>query len=232
MVRTLGFHPNNVGSIPANLILRPAPLTPYFNYFFLKPQIYPNFSPRYTFTFISLFSPYSLKNIRLLASSMSSDYSSSNTTTKFTKIFVKQSYLLLVWVSYLTKYSTTTSTNHSQISSESASTTFLTKKPSIVFLPKRKTKLTFLKTPMAHKTFSQEQVSFSFFKVSISFNPAPRIPTYNEFFVAPESVNAGLLVYTFLYNNIPFVSTNLFFLHRLKYSFSLSSKTFFTYNFR
>ena len=96
MVRTLGFHPNNVGSIPANLILRPAPSTPHFNYFFLKPQVYSYFSPRYTFTFISLFSPHSLKNIRLLASSANAEYSPSTTTTKFTKIFVKQSYLLLV----------------------------------------------------------------------------------------------------------------------------------------
>lgn len=206
-----------------------------------------SFKPRYMFNFISLFSPSSLKNIRLLtASNYRGNFETPGSSlflpkskVNFTKIFVKQSYLLLVWVSYLSKYFGTSfaSTGSSQPKNSSSNS-----KPGISLLPKKKTKLTFLKTPMAHKTFSQEQVSFEFFKISIVFTPDSsnsrndlRItqsglkPIKGPDFILPMSANSSLFLYLFLRESVPFVTTNLFFLHRFTYSFSFSDRTLFSY---
>ena len=221
-----------------------------------------SFSPAYTFTFVSLLSPASLRNVRLFISGCdkvnekhreASVYAprgnfrrAKDSRRDFTKILVKQSYLLLVWVSYLAKCSYRGSQADTLLLSEDSplSQPFFSKKPSIVILPKRSTKLTFLKAPMAHKTFSQEQVSFEFFKLNISFTPlsspsCPR-PRYREDSLIllskikergflPSSRNAALLLYSWTKKGVPFLSTNLFFLSRLTYSFTFYDEVFFCY---
>ena len=43
------------------------------------------------------------------------------------------------------------------------------KQPSFFIHPQRRTRQTFIKAPMAHKTFSQEQFQSKFYTLSISF---------------------------------------------------------------
>jgi len=55
------------------------------------------YKPKYTFVFLSLFLPNSIKNLRLfLLTSSNNNPQNPINLTKFNKIFVKQSYLLLV----------------------------------------------------------------------------------------------------------------------------------------
>ena len=73
-------------------------------------------------------------------------------TKKYKKLFVKQSYLLMTWVWYIQQKHTSSI------------------KPSFVFKPTKLNKLTLIKSPMAHKTFSQEQFQFKFYSLLISFS--------------------------------------------------------------
>jgi len=84
--------------------------------------------------------------------------------------------------------------------------------PSFFIYPKKKTKFTLLKAPMAHKTFSQEQFISQFYQLSISFN--------NDFRSRAVLNSANNLLFLSLYirsNQLP-VETNLFFLKRLRVS--------------
>ena len=63
------------------------------------------------------------------------------------KIMVKQSYLLLTWLLY----------------SKNAKSKFF-------IMPKKRKKFTLTKSPMAHKTFSQEQFKWEKYNVVISYN--------------------------------------------------------------
>ena len=101
MVRTLGFHPNNEGSIPSSLkfITNPQPSnlkqvhTKSFKdfkiLFFKKPQfLKKNFY--YSMKFASIISPGNLLNFQILNS-----LSFKNKKKTFNKLYVKQSYMLL-----------------------------------------------------------------------------------------------------------------------------------------
>ena len=86
MVRTLDFHSNNVGSIPASLNINSKIF--FYNDFKkltkikkLKKKI------KYSFTFSSIISPSSINNIRLIL-----NYKINKSKNK--KLLVKQSYLL------------------------------------------------------------------------------------------------------------------------------------------
>ena len=59
------------------------------------------------------------------------------------KLIIKQSYLLLTWLAYNNK--------------------FVERKCFI--MPKKTSRMTFTKSPMAHKTFSQEQVKWEEYKI-------------------------------------------------------------------
>ena len=63
------------------------------------------------------------------------------------KLLIKKSYLLLTWISYNTKIV----------------------KKSFFNKPKKYKRLTFTKSPMAHKTFSQEQMKFERYKTLITY---------------------------------------------------------------
>jgi len=61
-------------------------------------------------------------------------------------LFLKQSYMLLTWVIYNSKINT-----------------------KVFILPKSKNKITITKSPMAHKTFSQEQFKWEYYKLVIPY---------------------------------------------------------------
>jgi len=142
---------------------------------------------KYTFSFISLITPHKITNVRLLNNPLE-PFSS----TKQKKLFTKQSYLLMTWLWYIQK-------NHSS-----------TVKPSFAFKPTKVHKTTIIKSPMAHKTFSQEQLQFKFYQLIISF----KVPLPVKFLI--PTVNQLMYLLITLKSSLPFVETNFFILKRFR----------------
>ena len=126
--------------------------------------------------------------------------------TKHSKLFVKQSYLLLVWLMYI--QGTYSELNENQ------------KTPSFFIHKKQQTKTTKLKAPMAHKTFSQEQFLLKYYTLSISFK--------TEFNATQKlsSVNSSIFTALALRQNAPFFNTNLLFLKYIKFSYAVFDKNY------
>ena len=153
---------------------------------------------KYSFSFISFITPYKITNIRLLNQNNIPD----TLNQKQKKLFVKQSYLLMTWIWYLKQ-------KYNSVS-----------KPSFIFKPTKVTKYTLLKSPMAHKTFSQEQFQFKFYSLLITFY----IPwTYPNSFL---KVNQILYLLLNLKNNIPFFETNFLILQRFQLRIPSSDKKY------
>jgi len=87
--------------------------------------------------------------------------------------------------------------------------------PSFFTYPTRQSKLTFLKAPMAHKTFSQEQFITKSYTMSISFN--------NNFKKSNslKSINNSIFMILYLKKNFLIFESNLLFLKRLKITMSV-----------
>lgn len=94
-------------------------------------------------SFSSIFNPSCLLNLRILSTA---GVISSERQFKLKKILVKQSYLLLLWLKSISD-----------------------SRPGVVFLPLKGT-LSFTKgkSPMAQKTFSQEQFKFQVYRYAFS----------------------------------------------------------------
>jgi len=101
---------------------------------------------KYSLSFVSLLTPATLINTRLFIFQKKNQHAN--------KILIKQSYLLLTWISYLQKQTTDG---------------VVKQKPSFSFRPIKQSKITITKAPMAHKTFSQEQFLVRFFKLKVLF---------------------------------------------------------------
>jgi len=157
----------------------------------------PNPLIKYTFHFTSLITPHKINNVRLLNSS-----SDSNISKKHKKIFTKQSYLLMTWLWYIQKNSNSNC------------------KPSFAFKPTKVHKTTIIKSPMAHKTFSQEQLQFQFFNLVISFTS--NFPTK----VSSLTINQLLYLILQLKSSIPFVETNFFLLKKFQIKLPVSDSNF------
>lgn len=160
-------------------------------------KITPTHRIKYTFSFISLITPHKLTNLRLINS-----INFIKITKKYKKLFVKQSYLLMTWVWYIQQKHTSSI------------------KPSFVFKPTKLNKLTLIKSPMAHKTFSQEQFQFKFYSLLISFSL-----NWNQ--RAYLNTNQTLFILLNLKNQIPFMETNFFFLQKFKLLIPSSSSNYF-----
>lgn len=92
--------------------------------------------------------------------------------------------------------------------------------PSFYIHKKHQTKTTKLKTPMAHKTFSQEQFIFKFYTLSITFQ------TQLSPLTLLNSVNNSIYVILYLRNNLPFFTTNLLFVKAIKFTIQSKDKFF------
>ena len=198
----MDFHSNNVGSIPSNLssMLRKN----LHKHLLLNKHIRQNvktseLSTHYTFHFTSLITPHKISNVRLLNTNLGH-----NISKKHKKIFTKQSYLLMTWLWYIQK---------SDISKT---------KPSFAFKPTKLHKTTIIKSPMAHKTFSQEQLQFRFFNLVISFSNKLSPQT------TPLTINQLLYLILSLKSSIPFVETNFFLLKKFQIRLPSSTKHFLT----
>jgi len=156
---------------------------------------------QYTLRFASIITPATLKNIRLLQST------SYDTKNSHNKVLVKQSYLLLTWLMYV---------------KGSYSSTEIVHVPSFFVQPISQSKLTNLKTPMAHKTFSQEQFLFKKYILTISFTHL------NSSVNSIQSINTSLFMALLLRAETPFFNTNLLFLKRFTVRLNSSDRKFFT----
>ena len=166
-----------MGSNPAGLILYNATNFSYAKKLnTLGPKKNSPKKLNYLLSFRSIIAPSSVSNIKLLLNK-----------TKSNKVLVKQSYLLLTWFTYI---SNTNSGTHSY-------------RPKFFIKPLKRSRFTIVKAPMAHKTFSQEQYSFQFYAISISFKflLGSQNPTLNSSLYLAQSVR----------NSSTFFETNLFF---------------------
>ena len=130
-------------------------------------------------------------------------------------IYVKQSYVMLTWMAYIREIQVKQKRKAGDEDSEEL-------QPSFFVHPCKRSKLTFLKAPMAHKTFSQEQFITKTYTLSISFN--------NDFrnnSVIPGVNNSMFLALSLRQENLPFES-NLIFLKKLRMSITCTDSHFMT----
>ena len=96
------------------------------------------------------------------------------------------------------------------------------KTPSFFIHKRFQTKSTKLKTPMAHKTYSQEQFTFRSYDLSISFKS--KYANKNKFL----DVNSSIFIALNLRQSLPFFNTNLLFLKYVKFSFPSQDQKYMT----
>ena len=124
------------------------------------------------------------------------------------KLLIKQSYLLLTWLLYVTN-----STQSTQGPAKSKQF-----RPVIAIQPTKKTKYTFTKAPMAHKTFSQEQFIFKFYRFRVKFTTVGS---------ASMTVNESIFLLLRLRSTLPTIETNLLFLKKFHLGVLASDPNFF-----
>lgn len=163
--------------------------------------------------------PSSFKDITLFFR-QSLTYNSSLIKKPNKKILVKQSYIFLMWINYFLKLNI----NKDTINNNTSSPSSIKKKiPSFFIHPCRNYKTTITKAPMAHKTFSQEQFMIRYYKLSLSF----KIKISS--FLQPNNINKIIFFSNMLQKNIPFVGTNMLFLHRYSILFYSHDYRFFSF---
>ena len=213
MVRTLDFHSKNVGSIPAGLniptyFLNNNTQTKYNHRHALsikavsKPKRYLRPELRYAFKFASIIPPSTLSNVTLLV----------NSNRNALKLQVKQSYIILTWMLYI-REDVKKKQKEQQLDGQEDTSK---KAPGFFIFPLKSTKQTYLKAPMAHKTFSQEQYVYNYYTLSISFRSAFR---HNA---TVNSTNGSIYTALLLRNSFEPLETNLFFLKKFRFSFTSS----------
>lgn len=114
------------------------------------------------------------------------------------KLFLKQSYMILMWLTY-----------------------FNNKSRKYIVLPKIRKRLTITKSPMAHKTFSQEQLQWSKNKIIMK-----HINTANSY-KASEFDYTKILHLISEKNSNKFFNTNLLHINLLKKRYKFVEKTYF-----
>ena len=177
MVKTLVFHTSNVGSIPPSLNMQAI-----YNYRRALPYT-PLPIIRYSFRFTSLIPPFT--------DMISVDSGVNTVTSSSSRLLFRRSYLVLSWISYLTRFG---KWRNKQF------------KPHLAILPSKRKLYTLTKAPMAHKTNSKEQFLFKFYNFKFSFELIPDSSTFK-----PTVLQGSHLM--FLTRNLfPVFETNLLFL--------------------
>lgn len=92
--------------------------------------------------------------------------------------------------------------------------------PSFFIFPKKQSRLTFLKAPMAHKTFSQEQFVTKHYTLNVSFTNS-----ISKNSLVPGVNNSLFLSLGLRQETVPF-ETNLIFLKRLKTNVTCSDREY------
>lgn len=131
-----------------------------------------------------------------------------NSFLKKSTILVKQSYLIMTWLYYLTF--TIKQKDEDRVIE-------------FAFLPIRRKMYTLTKAPMAHKTNSKEQIVFKFYKFKVSIK-SNFLTEYSL-----KSIDQGLLSLLNAKYLFPVFDTNLLFLKNYNIQTLLTDKTFFNY---
>jgi hypothetical protein len=122
-------------------------------------------------------------------------------SSKSGSLRVKQSYMLLTWITYVS----------------------LNKGVKSIILPTKKYKSTLTKSPMAHKTFSQEQFQLKFFNYVIFYN------YYNWYSIIGLKNSLNYIYSIDKTFKKDFISTNLFFLKKSTVSYNFTENKYFRY---
>lgn len=142
------------------------------------------------FNFISYFTPHNLSNIRFF-------YNNFNKK----KLYLKQSYIYLIWFYYL-----------NQIKSS--------KNIKLIFLPSKFRFISNIKAPIAHKTKSKEQFFFQYFKFKYKLKlKLHYILNFNQL----------IFLLFFIKNKFPIFETNLFIIKNFLYL--IYFKSYLTFNY-
>ena len=112
------------------------------------------------------------------------------------------------------------------VSSNMNSTKKTNKLPTIFTYPSRTKTFTHIKSPMAHKTFSQQQFKFKFFFMSASFVADG---SYNSMDMHLSSVNSALYLLTDFKLSNSIAGTNLFLLKKISLVIRSSDSNFFNF---
>lgn len=157
----------------------------------------------YRFHFASLLPVHLIHNVRHLdLATFTAQYVKEN------YILIKQSYIILSWLAYM------------------SSSTLGGKKNNLTFasLPIKLKKYTVTKAPMAHKTNSKEQLGFRFFYFKASFKAHLTTPN------ALASTNVGLLFALTAKKMFPIFSTNMLFLKSYTIFYFIQDSNFFSFH--
>ena len=176
---------------------------------------------KHTLKFASLYTPSSFKDMSLFFRG-TSKYNSFLKNKPNKKILVKQSYVMLIWLSYIAKSRKASDLERNDLSNKASC-------PSFFIYPFRNYKTTITKAPMAHKTYSQEQFMIRFYKFSISFHTNLSVPGCINSSI--PSVNSSLFFASFLRQNMPIIGTNMLILHKYATFFYSLDKDFFSLDF-
>ena len=188
---------------------------------------------QHTLKFGSLFIPSAFKDISLFFRG-TNKFKDTLLGKPVKRILVKQSYIFLIWIHFLLKQrnvnSSLTDSDGSNEPTNQNNTRSHTKVlyPSFFIYPFKNYKTTIIRAPMAHKTYSQEQFMVRFYKLSVSFY----IPVFSKN-TEPDkpmllnSVNKSIFFAHFLKRSIPYLGTNMIFLHKYTITFSTVDPTFF-----
>jgi len=160
---------------------------------------YKNPKINFYLNFRSLVSPASAPKLSLL--------STIGVNSGDNKLLVKQSYLLLTWFYYI---STLNVGRNGRVS------------PKFFIKPKSRSQFTVTKAPIAHKTFSQEQYQFLYYTINMSFTT--NLNLRGGFRV---QLNDSLYLAQLMRNYVFLVETNLFFIQRTAFRFSVCDPSFF-----
>lgn len=200
---------------------------------------------KHTLKFSTFFTPGSIRTLRLYALSNFSNYNntfSSGKARTHNKILIKQSYVILAWIDYISKNQDILSTSRGPNKDKKGTTSrtpgfrkprYRKKKvsiPSLFIHPIKNYKTTIIKSPMAHKTFSQEQFMVRYYTLSLSFITIQGVSDYQILGSNVGSFNNNIYYVLSLVNTIPEVSTNMLFLSRYTLLISLGSlSSYFSY---
>lgn len=130
-----------------------------------------------------MITPYNLINMRFFF----------NNVNFLNKIYLKQSYIYLIWIYYLHNFQNNHNNNI---------------KIKLIFLPQKKKLFSNIKSTIAHKTNAKEQFFLKYYKFKY-------IIIYNS--TRDYNFNQILLFLLIIKNKFPFFETNLFFIKNYSY---------------
>jgi hypothetical protein len=185
-----------------------------------KSALSPKHAIKHHMRFATIYFPGTIKDIRLyFRLGLSPD--SFLSIEKKNKILLKQSYIILVWLHYLTQQC---NSPQDETSGDYGADVYH-KIPKFFIHPKRNYKITIQKAPMAHKTFSQEQYMIRYYVMSISFIiPLNRTTKYPI-----GGINSSLYYALTILAGLPHFSTNLLWVKSYSLTYLTHDSKFFSY---